>query len=338
MMKSIVCEKPTLLKMQHINLPEKKAGHAIVKIRKIGICGTDLHAYEGNQPFFEYPRILGHELAGVIEEIEENQDGLQPGDQVTVIPYLECGTCIACRRGLTNCCTSMKVLGVHVDGGMCEKLSVPYDHLLKTNQLTLDQTVIIEPLSIGAHAVRRADIHAGEVVLVIGAGPIGVGVMAFAKQKGAKVIAMDIEDERLNFARKWADVDEAINAKIAPIEQLMEITNGDMPTVVFDATGNRTSMMEAFQYVANGGKLVYVGLVKSDITFSDPLFHAKELSLLASRNATKEDFQTVIHAIENGFIDANLYITHRLSFENFISDFDKLKHEAGLVKAIVELS
>lgn len=337
-MKSIVCEQPNVFKLTEVERPLPKDGEAIVVIKRIGICGTDLHAYKGNQPFFHYPRVLGHELAGVIEWIGENSFGLNAEDQVSIIPYMECGQCIACRKRKTNCCTQMKVLGVHIDGGMRERISVPYHHLIKTEGLSLDQTAVIEPLSIGAHAIRRGEIQEGEFVLVIGAGPIGLGVMSFAKQAGARVIAMDINDERLEFCCQWAKADYTINALESPMEALKEITGGDMPDIVFDATGNTKSMTDSFRFPANGGKLIFVGLVKSDIVFSDPDFHAKELTLMASRNATKEDFEHVIKSIRSGNVDVNAYITHRSGFEEMINIFeDWLNPDAGVIKAMVEL-
>lgn len=337
-MKGIVCKEPNVFKMTEFEPPQPEDGEALVTIKRVGICGTDLHAFKGNQPFFSYPRVLGHELAGVIESIDGNSHGLKKGDQVSIIPYMECGHCIACRKGKTNCCTQMKVLGVHFDGGMREQISVPHNHLIKTEGLSLDQTAVIEPLSIGAHAVRRSEIQKGEFVLVIGGGPIGLGVMAFAKQKGAKVIAMDINEERLEFCRKWTKADYSINALESPVKSLREITGEDMPTIVFDATGNSKSMTDSFHYPANGGKLIYVGLVKSGITFSDPDFHSKELTLMASRNATREDFDYVIKAIHSDEVDVNAYITHRSRFEEVIENFEEwLKPEAGVIKAMVEL-
>jgi 2-desacetyl-2-hydroxyethyl bacteriochlorophyllide A dehydrogenase len=335
-LKAIVCEQIEQFKFVEMQEPVVKAGEAIVRIKRIGICGTDLHAYKGNQPFFSYPRVLGHELSGYIEEIGEGVTGLQAGDQVSIVPYLHCGTCIACRNGNTNCCTDMKVLGVHTDGGMRELISVPVSHLIKTDGLTLDEAAMLEPLSIGAHAVRRSGLRAGETVLVIGAGPIGLGVMVLAKQFGATVIAMDINDERLAFCRKWAGVDHTVNALQQPKEQLAELTNGDMPTIVFDATGNARSMTDAFGLVAHSGKLVYVGLVKADITFHDPEFHKRELTLMGSRNATMEDFDTVREALRSGVIDIESYITHRADFEDMIGQFETwLKPESKVIKAIV---
>lgn len=337
-MRTIVCEQPNEFKFINTAQPQQIQGEAIVAIKRVGICGTDLHAYKGNQPFFNYPRVLGHELAGVIDWVGENFAGLKEGDQVTIIPYMACGECVACRQGKTNCCTQMKVLGVHIDGGMTEKISVPYEYLIKTDGLSLDESAVVEPLSIGAHAVRRAGIQKGEFVLVIGAGPIGMGVMTFAQQEGAKVIAMDINRERLAFCQRWANVDYAVNALESPMKTINEITGGDLPTIVFDATGNRKSMENAFQYPANGGKLVFAGLVRSDIVFFDPDFHAKELTLMGSRNATKEDFDRVINSIKSGNIDVSAYITHRSSFEQMIGQYEEwLKPETGVIKAVVEL-
>ncbi|MFX3634225.1 MAG: zinc-binding alcohol dehydrogenase family protein [Candidatus Pristimantibacillus sp.] len=337
-MRGIVCEQIDELKLIELEEPVLTTGEAVVRIRRIGICGTDMHAYKGNQPFFTYPRVLGHELAGIIEQIGDNEDGFRVGDQVSVIPYMHCGQCIACRRGKTNCCTDMKVLGVHIDGGMRELVSIPITHLIKTNGLTLDQSAVLEPLSIGAHAVRRSELGEGETALVIGAGPIGLGVMAFAKHKGANVIAMDINDERLAFCKEWAKVDHTVNARDEVREKLALLTNGEFPTVVFDATGNARSMMNAFEWVGHGGKLVYVGLVKADITFSDPEFHKREMTLLGSRNATIEDFDNVIGAVKGGNIDVNSFITHRTSFENMIEHFDTwLNPESKVIKAMVEL-
>lgn len=337
-MLGIVCEEIERFKLVELPEPSFVAGEAIVRIKRVGICGTDLHAFKGNQPFFSYPRVLGHELAGVIEQIGDNSEGLAVGDQVSIIPYMHCGQCIACRNGKTNCCTSMKVLGVHIDGGMRELISVPVTHLVGTNGLSLDQSAVLEPLSIGAHAVRRVGLVKGETVLVIGGGPIGLGVMAFAKYEGARVIAMDINDERLAFCQSWANVDDTLNALHQPEEKLSELTNGDFPTVVFDATGNAKSMTDAFGLAAHGAKIVYVGLVKADITFNDPEFHKRELTLMGSRNATKEDFSHVYEAVKSGSIDVSRYITHRSPFDGMIGQFESwLKPETKVIKAMVEL-
>ncbi|MEK3882014.1 zinc-binding alcohol dehydrogenase family protein [Paenibacillus sp. PL2-23] len=323
------------------DLPEPRLieGHAIITIRRIGICGTDYHAFKGNQPFFQYPRILGHELSGVVEQIGDNDQGLERGDLVAIIPYLHCGECLACRRGRTNCCTSMKVLGVHQDGGMRERIAVPVSHLLKAEGLTFDEAAMVEPLAIGAHAVRRAEVGSPDTVLVIGSGPIGLGVMAFAKQAGAKVIAMDINEERLAFCKSWAKADRTLSSlAVDATEKLAEWTNGDYPVAVFDATGNAASMTRSFQWVGHGGRLVFVGLVKGDITFSDPEFHKRELTLMGSRNATLEDCRHVMKVLADGELAVDKFITHRAAFHHMIPSFEEwIKPESQVMKAIVEL-
>ncbi|WP_100407500.1 zinc-binding alcohol dehydrogenase family protein [Bacillus solitudinis] len=337
-MKVITCEEPKQFKQMEEEIPEVGKGEILLKVKRIGICGTDIHAYNGVQPFFTYPRILGHELAGEVVKVGAAVDGFSSGDLATVIPYMECGTCIACRSGKTNCCTNMKVLGVHLDGGMREYLLVPSDHTLKVNQISLDEASMVEPLSIGAHAVKRSKIQKGETVLVIGAGPIGLGVMRFAKLAGAKVIAMDLNEDRLQFCKEWADVDGTVNASNNIVEEVSKLTNGDFPTTVFDATGNKASMTNAFQLVSHGGQLVYVGLVKDEISFNDPEFHKREMSLLGSRNATKEDFSYVINCIENKQVNVDALITNRSTLANLIDDFESFfAPENKVIKAVVEL-
>jgi 2-desacetyl-2-hydroxyethyl bacteriochlorophyllide A dehydrogenase len=337
-MKSIVCLQPNEFVLNEKERPTAQEGEALIKVKRIGICGTDLHAFKGNQPYFSYPRVLGHELSGIVEQVDNNQNDLKAGDQVAIIPYLECGTCIACSRGKTNCCTNMQVIGVHRDGGMQEFITVPTKNLIKTGTATLEESALIEPLAIGAHAVRRSDVIEGEYVLVIGAGPIGLGVMAFAREQGAKVIAMDVNAERLQFCKEWAKVDHTVNALDKPLEKLKQITKGDLPTIVYDATGNVHSMIQAFQYVAHGGKLVYVGLVKNNIQFSDPDFHKKELTLMGSRNATREDFEYVLRLLSSGYVNVNNYITHKTNFDELIDDFESfLLPESKVIKAIVEV-
>jgi len=336
-MRCIVCEEPNRFGMKETEPPKAGPGEALIRIRRVGICGTDFHAYRGNQPYFEYPRILGHELAAEIEEAPPGS-GFHPGDRVTVIPYLECGSCIACRSGKPNCCTGVRVLGVHQDGGMREWMNVPVSHLIKTNDISLDASATVECLSIGAHAVRRAGIIPGEFVLVIGAGPIGLGVMKFAKLAGARVIALDMNEERLQFCKSWVPADHTVNVLNDPLREIASITSGDLPTAVLDATGNAKSMEGALQYMAHGGRLLFVGLVKSDIAFSDPEFHKRETTLLSSRNATREDFAHVIQAIREGRVDTGAFITHKCGFGEMIGEFESwLDPRSRVIKAMVEV-
>lgn len=337
-MKCIVCEEPNRFAMKELPVPVPGPEEALIRIKRIGICGTDLHAYKGNQPYFVYPRVLGHELAAEITQINGNGYGLAVGDQVCVIPYVHCGACIACRNGKTNCCTKMSVIGVHQDGGMREYMTVPVRHLVKTEGLRPEQAAIVECFSIGAHSVRVAGIRPDDWVLVIGAGPIGLGTMKFAKLAGARVIAMDMNESRLQFCQAWSHADYTVNVQNDPLEEIKQITGGDFPTTVLDATGNAKSMEQAVNYVAHGGKLVYVGLVKSDITFHDPDFHKREMAIMGSRNSMREDFLEVIEQIRNGSIDTDSFITHRTGFTDMIAQYDQwLRPETGVIKAVVEL-
>lgn len=339
-MRTIVCETPNRFNLIRTERPTIQPGEALVRIRRVGVCGTDLHAYGGRQPYFTYPRILGHELSGIVEEIADPaaSPDIRTGDQVCILPYVACGQCRACRQGKPNCCVRLEVIGVHRDGGMRDYLAVPLAQLVPVPSIGLDAAAIVECLGIGAHAVRRAAMAPGETALVIGAGPIGLGVMKFLHLAGMRVIAMDMNERRLAFCKTWGPADETVNAAEQPMEKLLELTGGDLADAVFDATGNAKSMEGAFDYAAHGGKVVYVSLVRDNITFSDPDFHKKEMTLLSSRNATREDFETVIRAMEAGQVDTDSFITHRAPLDAMIGEFDAwLKPETGVIKAMVEL-
>jgi len=337
-MKVLVCDEPGKLAYGEKEAPVAQSGESLIRIKRIGICGTDLHAYEGTQPFFSYPRILGHELSGDLVE-PNGAEGFTKGEAVTFIPYFNCGTCIACRSGKPNCCASIKVCGVHVDGGMVEYLAVPSYALVHGEGLSYDELALVEPLAIGAHGVRRAGVEAGEYVLVIGAGPIGLGTMEFARIAGGKVIAMDMNEGRLNFCRDRLKVDHIINVTTDDVMQkLSEITGGDMPTVVIDATGSLRAINNGFQYMAHGARYVLVGLQKAEISISHPEFHKREATLMSSRNATRADFEHVIASMKKGLVDPTNYITHRVKFEEVKDQFESWLDPAnGVIKAMVEL-
>ncbi len=336
-MKTLVCTAPGHFEYGERDKPLLKKDHTILRIQRIGICGTDLHAFDGTQPYFQYPRVLGHELAAVIEETEA--EGFEKGDAVTIIPYFHCGECIACRNGKTNCCVSINVCGVHIDGGMTEYLSVPSYSLLHSEGLGFDELALIEPLAVGAHAVRRAAVMANEFVLVIGAGPIGLGTMEFSRIAGANVIAIDINEDRLGFCKNKLRVKHIVNAASPGVaEQLKIITNGDMPTVVIDATGNLEAINKAFQYLSHGGRYVLVGLQKENIILSHPEFHKREATLMSSRNATRDDFTQVMNSMKNGSVDPATYITHRVGFGEVKNNFNGWNDPANrVIKAMVSM-
>lgn len=332
----IVCQEPGRFMLKHKDIPQRKPGEALLKINKVGICGTDLHAYSGNQPYFTYPRILGHELAATILEIDQHPT-LKTGDSVVVMPYINCGSCIACRRGKTNCCNKLQVLGVHTDGGMQEVISLSVDLLIPASGLRLEEMAIVEPLAIGAHAVRRAQITPGEFVAVIGCGPIGLGILKMAQIAGAKVIALDVNQQRLEYAKNQLGVDYAAGVDTAVLSRVNEITNHDLATAVFDATGNRNALESGVKYMSHGGRYILVGLSKETLGFSHPEIHAKETSILCSRNATREDFNHVITILEKGLFPSNSFITHTASYQQMIDHFDKwLDPDSAVIKAMVD--
>ena len=336
-MKVLVCIKPGELEYREMDAPIAKPGQAIIRVRRVGICGTDLHAFEGIQPYFEYPRVLGHELAGDLVDFDK-APGFVPGEAVTVIPYFNCGICIACRTGKPNCCVTLSVCGVHIDGGMADYLSVPSSSLVHGMGLSYDQLALVEPLAIGAHAVRRAAVQPGEFVLVVGAGPIGLGVMEAARIAGGEVIAMDINEGRLRFCRERLEVLHTVRAGEQAMEELRHITRGEMPTVVVDATGSLKAINQSFHYMAHGARYVLVGLQKGEIQFSHPEFHKREGTVMSSRNATRADFESVMKAMKEKLIDPTAYITHRVGFDRVAAEFAGwLDPASGVIKAMVEM-
>jgi 2-desacetyl-2-hydroxyethyl bacteriochlorophyllide A dehydrogenase len=336
-MRVVICESPGVLSYAERKKPVFGRLEALVRIRKVGVCGTDIHAFEGVQPYFEYPRVLGHELAA--EFIDGDGDSFVPGQRITILPYINCNSCIACRSGKPNCCVNMKVCGVHMDGGMAEYLVIPYNSLINGDGLSLNDLALVEPLAIGTHAVRRAGIEENEFVLVIGAGPIGLGIMEMATLQGARVIVVDVNEHRLEFCRKHFKAAYSINPSNTNVrQQLQALTGGDMPTAVFDATGNLNAISDGFNLMAHGGRYVLVGLQRNDITFSHPEFHKREATLMSSRNATEADFEFVIRNIKTKRINVNKFVTDIIPFERVIDEFPTLANpNRGVVKAIINM-
>jgi 2-desacetyl-2-hydroxyethyl bacteriochlorophyllide A dehydrogenase len=337
-MRTVVLEKPGQLRCFESEPPtEAASGEVLVRVQQVGICGTDLHAFRGRQPFFSYPRILGHELGVEVVALGPNTEdsGLSKGDLCAVEPYLNCGVCSSCRRGKTNCCESLKVLGVHIDGGMREWITVPAHKLHRSSKLQAEELALVEMLCIGAHAVRRAELAADEAVAVIGAGPIGLATALFAQLAGARVRVLEASPERLAFCQRALGVEGAVKEDDG-VAQLRGWFQGDLPTALFDATGNAQSMEGAFKLVANGAKLIFVGLVQADITFHDPEFHRREVTLMSSRNATGDDFAFVIAALEEGRVDIRPWISARTTPSAIVDEFAGwLDPSRGVVKAML---
>jgi 2-desacetyl-2-hydroxyethyl bacteriochlorophyllide A dehydrogenase len=335
-MLTVICESPRNLLALQRPRPERAPGEVLLRVKRVGVCGTDMHIFTGSQPYLSYPRVMGHELSGVVEEADADS-GLVPGDPVYVMPYLSCGHCVACRQGKPNCCVSIQVLGVHRDGAFTEYLTVPQRFVGKAVGISLDQAAMLEFLAIGAHAVRRGEVLAGQRVLVVGAGPIGLAAMIFAKLRGATITTLDGRQDRLDFALKHVGVSAGVPLGEGDEAELARLTDGEFFDVVFDATGNAQAMERGFRFIAHGGRYVLVSIVRGDIRFSDPEFHRRETTLLSSRNATTEDFETVVTAMREGRVPDAALATHRLALADLPAGFARLLDPAeGVIKAIVE--
>jgi len=326
-----------------IEIPEPGApgpGDAVVRVARVGICGTDFSGYLGKMPFFSYPRIPGHELGVEVVAVGEGVTNVKPGDKASVEPYINCQKCYSCTRGHTNCCENHQTLGVHIDGGLRPRFTIPARKLHVSTKLSYEQLALVETLGIGLHAVNRSNPRADETVLVIGAGPIGLSVIEFAKLTGARIIVMDINEQRLRFVREKMGVTDTIAATGTEedVKTFTDLTAGKLGNVVVDATGNSKSMIHAMNYVGFTGRLVWVGITQDELAFKQPLMHRREMSFLASRNAVSWEFTRIIRLIEAGVIDTKPWITHRAPFEAMIGEFPNwMKPEAGVVKAIVEM-
>ncbi|MBI2925106.1 MAG: zinc-binding alcohol dehydrogenase family protein [Verrucomicrobia bacterium] len=342
-MKAIQLEKPQRLRL--IDIPEPAApgpGEALVRVHRIGICGTDYGGYLGKMPFFSYPRIPGHELGVEVVAVGEGVASVRPGDRCAVEPYINCQRCYSCQRGHTNCCENHQTLGVHCDGGMRPLFLVPARKLHISRTLVFEQLALVETLAIGCHAINRGTPQPGEHVLVIGAGPIGLSVIEFARLSGAKTLVMDMNEQRLAFVRERLGIADTIltQGDGEELKALRALTDGRLADVVVDATGSNKSMSHALNYCTFAGRLVYLGITQQEVSFPHaPIMHRRELTLLASRNALPPDFRRIITLIEDGQLDTRPWLTHRADFAEMIEVFPEwLKPETGVIKAIVHVS
>jgi 2-desacetyl-2-hydroxyethyl bacteriochlorophyllide A dehydrogenase len=332
-MKSLVLENPGSLVWQDVPPPTPGPGEALVRVRRCGVCGTDIHAYAGRQPFFTYPRRLGHELC--VEVLSADGDSLQPGDLCAVEAYDFCGTCPPCRAGKTNCCKNLRVLGVHADGGHAPLMVLPVNKLHRATSITPDEIALVEPLVIGAHGIERAALQAGEPTVIVGLGPIGLAAAIFAKAAGANIACVDVQQDRLDFACNTMQLGTAFTAGDDLTERL-QAHFGQLPSVVIDASGNRHSMANSFQLAEHGGRIVFLGLFIGELSFDDPNFHRRELTLLASRAGLTGTFREVIRLMENKQVDVLPLITHRFALAETAEKLPSLHQETGLVKAMID--
>jgi 2-desacetyl-2-hydroxyethyl bacteriochlorophyllide A dehydrogenase len=336
-MKAVQCVEPNRLAILDRSIPIPAAGEVLLRIRRVGVCGTDLHIFRGDQPYFEYPRVIGHELSGEVAAMGADIRTFSEGQAVYVIPYQHCGHCPACLRGQTNCCGRLRVLGVHIDGGLAEYVSAPERNVVPVGDITLDQAAMVEFLAIGAHGVRRGGVGADQRVLIIGAGPIGIAAAIFAGATDAEMIVTDVRQDRLDFVRQHVGAStELADAMLQ--SRLEALTHGDFFYVVIDATGSIGSMNQSLRWVGHGGRYVLLGLAQGALAFSDPEFHKRETTLLASRNAIRADFEHVVAAIAAGRVPTSTLNTHRGSFMDAQPLFETWSvPENHVIKGILEL-
>ena len=332
-MPALVLEAPGRVVMRRDVVPVAGRGEALVATTRVGICGSDLHALNGRHPAYSYPRRIGHELAVRVVDA----DSLDAGQLCAVDPYLCCGECAACRRQLTNCCERLQVMGIHVDGGAATYMVLPEKNLHASRHLTPDMLALVEPLVVGYHAVRRANLAAGESVVVVGAGPIGLAVVIFARDCGANVIPVEARKDRRGMAQQILGGQEVLRPGPSLVQHLRTRFEGDLPRAVIEATGSVKSMDSSYNLVGPGGRLVFVGIIPSHFSFPDPDFHRRELAILASRNGTPEDFRHVITRLEAGIPAAEKLITHRFAFDEVPNVIGAISQMPNLIKAMVQM-
>ena len=289
-MKVVYVEEPGKIEIREKEMPILKKGEALLKIKYCGICGADVATFTGNQPFTTYPRIPGHEFSAEIVEIEENDRGLKVGDIVTANPYFNCGHCYSCERGIVNACTDNQTMGVQRDGSFAEYVAMPIERIYPGKGLSAKTLALIEPFSIGYHAVSRGHVKPGHKVLVIGAGAIGIFAAVSAKLKGAEVYISDVFEKRLENALKFG-VDGIIDvSKEDLLERTKEITNGNGFDICIEAVGQSATFLNCIDAAAFGADIILIGNGKKETTFNHSILLKKELNVYGSRNALKKDF------------------------------------------------
>ena len=338
-MKALVLEAPFTLSLKEVPVPDVPKGWALIKMKTISVCGSDIHAFKGNSLLLTYPRVLGHEPCGVVQELNGYSESVKIGDKVCIMPYISCGECRPCRIGRENCCTSLKVLGVHIDGGIAEYIAVPISALLKLpDDMDLSVAALIEPLSVSAHCVRRSKIGPGDKVLVLGAGPIGLGAAESSKATGAEVRLADISPERRRFVSERFGYVTLDPSDERFDQELRDWTGGDYPNKVIDSTGNKISNANAVNYLSAAGDLVFVGLQSGTLDISDPALHIREGTIYASRVAQMQDFCLVLENIRNGTIRADRMITNQCHLNEAKETFETWVSMGGEVfKGIVQV-
>lgn len=339
-MKAIKLDSPWKVACVDIPKPDPAAGEALIRIVTAGICGSDIGAFRGTNGLVSYPRVIGHELAGIVEEIpENNKNGIRAGDRVVVDPYIYCGKCYPCRIGRTNCCTSLKVLGVHVDGGMAEYFTHPADYLVRIPEtMSWEEAAMAEPLTISLHGVHRGGFKAGEYCAIIGAGPIGLAAGLIAQAYGGHAIMLDLVQERLDFARSIG-IEYVINSKTEEAgTRIAEITNQDMAQLVMECSGANAAVRNTLDYVSNAGRITLTGWPKNETLLPTDLITRKEIDIRGARTSARE-FEEALELIHTRRVDMNKLLTKVISLDETPETIiDIEKNPGDYMKVVVRIA
>ncbi|MDE5605256.1 MAG: zinc-binding alcohol dehydrogenase family protein [Eubacterium sp.] len=338
-MKAIEITNPFEIKLIDKEIPTANDGEALLKVLYCGICGADVASFTGNQPFTTYPRIPGHEFSAQIVEIGENDKGLKAGDIVTCNPYFNCGECYSCKRGIVNACTDNQTMGVQRDGSFQEYITMPVARIIDGKGLSAKELALIEPFSISAHALSRAEVKEGDNLLIMGAGPIGLFALIKAKAMGARVAIADLLESRLNLAKEYG-ADLIINSKTDNLdEKCLAFTDGNGFDVCVEACGLPVTFLSCIEQAAHGANIILIGNGKKETTFLHSIILKKELNIFGSRNAFTKDFEELINLVKAGKVNPLKMISGVYDAEDAKSAFDALVNNDGsLAKLLIKFS
>jgi 2-desacetyl-2-hydroxyethyl bacteriochlorophyllide A dehydrogenase len=323
--------------MEVVEIPEPKPAHneVLLRVGRVGFCGSDLSTFRGANPLVSYPRIPGHEIqASVVALGEQVESDIKTGQVVTVLPYSNCGECPACSRGRVNACRFNQTLGVQRDGSLCEYITVPAEKLVVADKLGKGALALVEPLAVGVHAVERGRVEANETVLVVGCGMIGLSVIAAAYERGARVIGVDIDDAKLEIARLAGALFTINTASESLDARISELTAGDGPDVAFEAVGHPQTFATCIEHVRYGGRVVYIGYAREPVPIATKWYMLKELDVFGSRNATRADFERAIRILASGNYPVEQTITKTVPLEGAIDAMQQWDRNPSTVTKI----
>lgn len=334
-MKAIQITKPFEINLIEKEMPTAAEGEALLKVLYCGICGADVASFTGNQPFTTYPRIPGHEFSAQIVSVPENDKGFKAGDVITCNPYFNCGECYACKRGIVNACHDNQTMGVQRDGSFQEYITMPVERLIHGRGLAAKQLALIEPFSISAHALSRAEVKKGDNLLIMGAGPIGLFALLRAKSMGARVAIADLLESRLALAKEYG-ADMIINNKTDDFSvRCNNFTDYQGFDVCVEACGAPETFLACIDKAAHGANIILIGNGKRETTFVHSIILKKELNIFGSRNAFTKDFETLIDLVASGAVDVDKMITDVYDAENAKAAFDSLVNNDGSINKLL---